>query len=171
MEQFLQQVVGLAGDVVHDVQLLIGRETQRDGMVPVDERILQLVVVVAQVHDRIRVAETVLDAQAYRQGAGNPVVHHHLQGNDLDLPAQLLVRSDGLHIVGFHAVFIEIIQQQGGNPVVQHALSLEAGPLDVVVGDRDIRVAEDHQMGIAGRKDLLFVPLEHTLSFIDHFLK
>ena len=140
-------------------------------MVPVDERILELIVVVTQVHDRIGRTETVVHAQAHRQGTGNPVVDHDLQGDDLDLPAQLLVRGDGPHIVGVHAVLVEVIQQQGGNPVVQRALSLEAGPLDVVVGDRDIRVAEDHHVGIAGRKDLLLVPPEHTISLIDHFLK
>ena len=57
-------------------------------------------------------------------------------------------------------MLVQVVQQNGRNLVIQHALSYKAGALDVVVGHRDIRVPENHLIGVVGSKDLFFVSFE-----------
>ena len=129
-------------------------------MVPVDERVFQLVVVVPQVHDGIGVTETFLHTQSGCQRSGNPVVDHHLQRDNLDLAAQLLFFPEQLDEMGFYAVLVQVIQQNGRYLVVQRTLSLETGPFYIVIGNRHVLVTENHLVGMVGGKDLLFVALE-----------
>ena len=83
-------------------------------------------------------------AQMVCQRTGNPVMHDHLHWYDLYHAAKLLLLPQSLDVVRFHPVFVEVVQQQGRNLVVQCALALEAGPFDVVVGHHDILVVENH---------------------------
>ena len=63
--------------------------------------------------------------------------------------------------MGFHAVLVQVIQQNGGNLVVQGPLPLETGPLDIVVGNGHILVAENHLVGVIGGEHLLLVSFEN----------
>ena len=62
--------------------------------------------------------------------------------------------------MGLRPVLVEVAQQDGGDLVVQGALALESGPLDVVEGNGHVLVAEDHLVGMVGGKDLFLVSLE-----------
>ena len=126
----------------------------------VDERIFQFIVVVAQIHDDIVVPVTLLDAQAVGERSRDPVVDHHLQGDDLDLAAELFLVAQRADVMGLDPVLVQVVQQNGGDLVVQGALALEAGPLDVVEGHRHVLVAEDHLVGMVGGENLLLVSLE-----------
>ena len=95
----------------------------------------------------------------------SPVVHHHLQGDDLDLAAELFLLAQDLDEMGLHPVAVQVVQQDGGNLVVQGALPLEPGPFHVVVGHRHVLVTEDDLVGMVRRKDLLFVPFENQCAF------
>ena len=70
----------------------------------------------------------------------------------------------------FHAVSVQIIQQQGRNLVVQGAFPPETGPFDVVETHGNIRIAEDYLVRVVGREDLFLVALENAF-FLYHFLK
>ena len=87
-------------------------------------------------------------------------MEHHFEGDDLDHAAQLFAFVDGRDIVGFHAVVVEIAQQEGGNLVRERALAGEAGPLDAVIGGRHVFIPEDDAGRVVGGEDLLLVSVE-----------
>ena len=72
--------------------------------------------------------------------------------------------------MGLDSVLVQIAQQDGRYLVIQHALSYEAGPLDIVIGHRDIRVAEDHLMRVVRCENLFLVAFEDEFSLLHYAL-
>ena len=98
-------------------------------MVFVDEGIVQLIVVIAELDDGIIAAEAFFYADPLRQRTGQPVVDDYLQGDDFYLAAELLTVAGYLYEVGLHSVFIEVVQQDCRYLVVERAFSYEAARL------------------------------------------
>jgi hypothetical protein len=70
---------------------------------------------------------------------------------------------DRLDIVGLHAGLMQLLEDQGRNGVVQHALVLDRSFLDVVESRSGILVVDDDLIGIVRAENLF------CLALVEHF--
>ena len=129
----------------------------------VDQRVAQLVLLVADVENDVRRLRALLDAEALGHRTGDDVAHDHLQRNDRHLAADLVAVVDRLDVVGLDAGLLELLENNRRNGIVQHALSLDRGLLDVVESRSRILVVDDDLIGIVGAENLF------CLALVEHF--
>ena len=132
-------------------------------MVVVDQRVAQLLALVAEVIDRVRRLHALFDTQPLGHRAGNDVAYDHLQRNDRHPTAQLIAVIEFLEEVGLHAGPLQLAEDDRRDGVVDHPLVLDRRLLDVVEGRRGILVADDDPLGIVRAEDLL------RLALVEHF--
>src|SRR5438309_205407 len=85
------------GDVVH---LVLRRPAEAGDMFVGDHRVAERVVLVIIFDDRSGQLGAFLDPQPLRQRSRRDVPHHYLDGDDLDLPDQLLAHVDSADEMG-----------------------------------------------------------------------
>ena len=113
-----------------------------------DHRIVQGVVLVIEFDDRAGQLRAFLDAEALRQGTGGDIADDHLEGDDLDLPDELLAHVEAANEVCRHADIVQILEDVFRNPVVQHAFAVDDLVLLRVEGGRVILEVLDERAGL-----------------------
>ena len=110
----------------------MARPVERRDVLLGDERVAELVLLVAELDDRTRQRRAFLDAQLLGQRAGRHISADHFQGNDLDLADQLLAHVDSFQEVGRDADAVQLHHHEFADAVVEHALAIQYGTLFVV---------------------------------------
>ena len=168
-QDLLQHFVDLEGVLGDGIDLFLGGQAESQGIVVVDERIMQVVVLVAELQDGGLELGTLGHAHAQGEVAGGDVADDDLQGHDLDLLYKGVAVVDLLHIVGGDALFLQLLHQGIGQLVVHDALVADGALLLAVTGGGIVLVVDHYDLGVAGSENLLGFAFVHLLfNFVIH---
>ena len=157
-------------DVFRDgVQLLLGSQVEGQGVVVVDERVVQIVVLVAVLEDGSLKDLALGHAHAQAEVTGCNVADDDLQRHDLDLLHKGVAVIDLLHVMGGDALLLELLHQSVGQLVVDNALVANGALLLTVTGSGVILVVDHDDLGIVGSENLLGLAFVQLLfNFVIH---
>ena len=103
-----------------------------DWRASVDQRVAQLVLLVAELDDRARQRRALLDAETLGDRPRRHIAADHFQRNDLDFADQLFAHVDALEEMGRQADSVQLSHHELADAVVQHALAVQHGALFIV---------------------------------------
>ena len=154
-EELLQNLVDAGRHPVDAVQLLVGHQPQRHGVVVVDEWVAQLVALVADVVNHVRRPRPLLDAEPLRHRPCDDVADDDLERDNRDAAAQLLAFVERADVVGLDPRPGELLEDECRDGVVQNALVHDGGLLDVVERRSRIRIVDDDILRVVRAEHLL----------------
>ena len=101
-----------------------------------NQRIAERVVLVVVFDQRVRQGFALLDAEALADRASRDIAQHHFQGDDLDLPDQLLAHVEAADEVGRDADMGEAGEDVFADAIVDRALAVDCALFLRVEGRR-----------------------------------
>ena len=135
----------------------------------VDERVVQVVVLVAVLEDGGLKDLALGHAHAQAEVTGGNVADNDLQGHNLDLLHKGVAVIDLLHVMGGDALFLELLHQSVGQLVVDDALVADGALLLAVTGGGVILVVDHDDLGIVGSENLFCLAFVQLLfDFVIH---
>ena len=164
-EELLKVIVHAEGVVGNRVHVLAGGPAAGQDVVFVDHRVAQRVVLVAELDRRAVEVRALGHAEALGEGAGRDVADDDLERHDLHLPDQRVALGELLDKVrGNPRLVGQLLHQEVGHAVVDHALAGDRALLQAVEGGRVVLVGDDAVIGVVGRKHFLGLALIHLLA-------
>ena len=168
-QNLFQHFVDLKGVLGDGVQLFLGGQVESQGIVVVDERVMQIVVLVAVLEDGGLELGTLGHTHAQGEVTGGDVADDDLQGHDLDLLHEGIAVVDLLHVVGGDALFFQLLHQGVGQFVVHDAFVADGAFLLAVTGSGIVLVVDHYDFGVAGSENLFCFAFVHLLfNFVIH---
>ena len=135
----------------------------------VDERVVQIVVLVAVLEDGSLKDLALGHAHAQAEVTGCNVADDDLQRHDLDLLHKGVAVIDLLHVMGGDALLLELLHQSVGQLVVDNALVANGALLLTVTGSGVILIVDHDDLGIVGSENLLGLAFVQLLfDFVIH---
>ena len=132
-------------------------------MVVVDERVAELVLLVADVDDGVRRLRSLRDVEPLGHRTRDDVAHDNLQGEYRDAAAELVAVVELFDEMGRYTVLNQIFEYDSGYLVVKQPLRLYRRLLDVVVCRGVVLVMDNDKVGVV-RQEHLF-----CLALVEHF--
>ena len=135
----------------------------------VDERVMQIVVLVAEFQDGSLEGGAFGNAHAQAEVTGGHVADDDFQRNDLNLLHKGVAVVDLFHIVGGNAFFFQLLHQRVGQFVVDDALVADGALLFAVAGGGIVLIVDHDDFRIAGSENLLCLAFVHLFfNFVFH---
>ena len=135
----------------------------------VDERIMQIIVLVAVLENGSLENLALGHTHAQAEMTGGNIADDNLQRNDLDLLHKGVAVVDFLDIMGGDALFFQLLHQSVGQLVVDDALVADGALLLAVTGGGIVLVVDHDDLGIIGGENLLCLALVQLLfDFVVH---
>ena len=162
----LQHFVDLECVLGNGVQLFLGGKVKGQGVIMVDERVMQVVVLVAVLQDGGLEHLALGHAHAQAEVTGCNVADDDLQRHDLDLLHKGVAVIDLLHVMGGDALLLELPHQSVGQLVVDNALVANGALLLTVTGSGVILIVDHDDLGIVGSENLLGLAFVQLLKLL-----
>ena len=157
----LQHFVDLEGVLGNGVQLFLGGKVKGQGVIMVDERVMQVVVLVAVLQDGGLEHLALGHAHAQAEVAGGNIADDDFQRNDLNLLDQGIAVVQLLNIMGGDAFFFQLLHQSVGQLVVDNALIADGALLFAVAGGGIVLVMNHNDFGVRSCEYLLSFAFVH----------
>ena len=162
---FLQDAVHLKCQADDGVYLVKSGDAQRHGVIPVDKRVVQGVVFIAEFDGGALQHRALRHTQALGKAARGHIAHNHFQRHNLYFLHQGFALRKLLHKMRGHAFFFQQFHHVVGKTVVYHAFATDCAALCAVAGRGVIFIIYNHQGRVIGGKHLFGLSLVQLFPF------
>ena len=144
------------------MQLVIRGKTQRHGVVVVDKRVPQLVLLVAYIIYDVRGLCPLLQSETLGHRSRNNVAHDNLQRYHFDTPTQLVAVVQRLDVVALDTRISQIFEYDARYFIVQYTFVYDSRLLDIVESRCSILISDDDLILVIRQVELLdFAIVKH----------
>ena len=165
----LQYLVDLQSHGADGLDLLPCRQLQGQSVRGVQQRIVEVIVLVGELEGGLIEGDALLHAVAFGEAPGGDIADDDLQGNDPDLLHHGLPIVQLLDKVGGNAGGGELAHEEVAHAVVHRALAPDGSFFCPVESGGIVLVGDDDQIGILGGKDFFCLALIE-LFFLFHIV-
>src|SRR5215469_5274537 len=163
VEELAQQFVDLQRHRVDRDILCLSRPAEFDGVLGIDQRIVELVGLVIVLNHRTLEVAAFFEPEPLGHRAGDGISHHRFTRDDLQALAEHFAIVQAAYEMRADPAFLEQGEEQLRHAVVHNALVFDRAPLLGVECGRVVLEVLDYEVGVGSRIELL------RLALVEHF--